>query len=110
MLLVGPIGRGRTKHTILSNITTVFVDVLKLPQCLDDEEILPRPCHNQLGPLVEAVVEDLERFEYVAPVLALVVESLIEHIHHLVEVGRAIEAVSTGPAKTERSSYLLNVI
>jgi hypothetical protein len=107
---VEPIGRGHTEHTILTNIATVFINVLELPQGLDDEEILPRPSNNQLRPLVQAVVEDLERFEYVAPVLALVIESLVEHIHHLVEVGRAIEAVSAGPAKVERLSYLLNVI
>lgn len=105
-----PIERGRTEHTILSNIATVFINVLELPQSLDDEEILPRPSYDQLRPFVQAVVEDLERFEYVAPVLALIIESLVEHIHHLVEVGRAIEAVSAGPAKVERWSYLLNVI
>jgi len=109
-MLVEPIGKCRMEHTILSNIAAVFINVLELSQGFDDEEILPRPSYNELRPLVQAVIEDLERFEYVAPVFALIIESLVKHIHHLVEVGRAIEAVSSEPAKVEILSYLLNVI
>ena len=43
---------------------------------------------------MQAVVEHLERLEDVTPVLSLVVQSLVEHIHDLIEVGRARAAVS----------------
>jgi hypothetical protein len=36
---------------------------------------------------VQTVVEHLERLENVTPVLALVIQSLVEHVHDLVEVG-----------------------
>lgn len=39
---------------------------------------------------MQAVVEDLEGLQHVAPVLPLVVESFVEHVHNLVEVGRAV--------------------
>ena len=38
---------------------------------------------------METVVEDLQRFKDVTPVLALVVQSLIQHIHNFVEICRA---------------------
>jgi hypothetical protein len=43
---------------------------------------------------VQTVVEHLERFQDMTPVLALVIQSLVQHIHDLVEVGRAGAAVS----------------
>lgn len=38
---------------------------------------------------MEAVVQDFQGFEDVAPVLALVIQSLIQHVHNLVEICRA---------------------
>lgn len=38
---------------------------------------------------METVVEHLERLENVTPILALVIQSLIQHIHNLIEIGRA---------------------
>jgi hypothetical protein len=36
---------------------------------------------------VETVVEDLQRLENVAPILSLVIEPLVKHIHYVVEFG-----------------------
>ena len=63
--------------TVLTNIATILIGILELSQCLDDVDVLARPCHNQLGAFVQTVVEDLERFQDVAPVLSLVVQSLV---------------------------------
>lgn len=41
---------------------------------------------------MQAVVHNLQRLEDVSPVLALVVEALVEHVHNLVELGRAVGA------------------
>lgn len=73
--------------TILANISSIIVDILELAQGLDDEDVLSRPCDNQLGSLVKAVVHNLECLQNVSPVLALVIESLVKHIHDLVEFG-----------------------
>jgi hypothetical protein len=76
-------------RTVLANITTLLVEVDELAESTDNVDVLTSPCDTQLGALVKAVVEDLEGFQDVAPVLALVVETLVEHVHDFVEIRRA---------------------
>jgi hypothetical protein len=76
--------------TIQANISALFVDVLELPQGLDDEDVLHGPGDDQFRALVEAVVQDLESLQDVAPVLPLVVQTLVQHVHDLVELGRPV--------------------
>jgi hypothetical protein len=76
MLVVSPALRN-AQPTILSHVATLLVDVLELAQSLDDVDVLTRPRHDQLRALVQAVVKHLERFQYMAPILALVVQSLV---------------------------------
>lgn len=86
------------RPTILPNVTTVLVDVLEFAEGLDDVDVLASPGDYELGALVQAVIEDLERLEDVSPVLALVVESLVNHVHDVVEVvGSAVEDRSAMP-------------
>ena len=80
-----------TSRTILPNVSSLFIEVNEFPQRSNDVDVLSCPCHTEFGALMEAVVEYFERFQYMAPVLALVVESLIEHVHNLVEIGRTVE-------------------
>jgi hypothetical protein len=61
--------------------------VLEFAEGLDDEDVLACPCDDHLGALVEAVIQDLQGLEDVAPVLPFVVEALIYHVHDLVELG-----------------------
>jgi hypothetical protein len=79
-----------TKRTARANIASLFIEVYELPQRLDNIDVLARPRHNQLAALVQAVIQDLQALEHVPPVLALVVEALVEHVHDLVEVGAAV--------------------
>jgi hypothetical protein len=79
---------GQQKPTILPNVTTILVNILELAQCLYHEEILLRPGNHQLRAFVETVIQNLESLQDVSPVLALVVQSLIDHIHDFVELGR----------------------
>jgi hypothetical protein len=76
-------------RTILANITTLLIEVDELAESADDVDVLASPCDTQLGALVKTVVENLEGFQDVAPVLALVVEALVEHVHDFVEIRRA---------------------
>jgi hypothetical protein len=80
---------GGVQRAVLANVTTVLVSILELSQCLDDVDVLARPCHDQFRAFVQTVVQHLERLEDVTPVLSLIVQSLVKHIHDLVEVGRA---------------------
>ena len=75
-------------HTVLANVSTLLVNIYELAECFDDVDILFSPSNNELGTLMQAVVEDLQRFQDVPPVLALVVQPLVEHVHNLVEFGR----------------------
>lgn len=75
------------EHTILPDVAAVVVNVLELAEGLDDEDVLACPCHNHLGSLVQTVIQDLQGLEDVAPVLPFVVETLIYHVHDLVELG-----------------------
>jgi hypothetical protein len=76
-------------RTVLANIATLLVEVDELAESADDVDVLASPCDTQFGALVKAVVEDLEGFQDMAPVLALVVEALVEHVHDFVEIRRA---------------------
>lgn len=62
----------------------------EFPQRLDDVDVLPRPRDDKLAALVQAVVQHFQTLEHVAPILALVVEALVEHIHDFVEVRRTV--------------------
>ena len=95
--------------TVLANIAAILVNMLELPQCLDDVDVLARPCYHQLRALMQTVVEHFERLQDVAPVLSPIVESLIEHVHDLVEVGRAGQLLAQLPRRVTWS-YLLKVI
>jgi hypothetical protein len=81
-------------RTILANITTLLIKINELAEGADNVDVFTSPCDAQLGALVKAVVENFERFQDVAPVLALVVEALVEHIHDFVEIRRAEGIVS----------------
>lgn len=73
--------------TIVSNVLAVLVDVCELAQRLDDKDVLLGPCNHHFGSLVQNVVHNLQCLEDVTPVLALIVQSLVEHVHDLVELG-----------------------
>lgn len=62
----------------------------ELSQSLDDIDIFACPRYDQLGTLMQAVVQNFQALQHVSPILALVVEALIEHVHNFVEVGRAV--------------------
>jgi hypothetical protein len=36
---------------------------------------------------MKTIIQNLEGFKYVTPILPLVVETLIDHVHNLVELG-----------------------
>jgi hypothetical protein len=74
----------------LADIATVFVNILELSQRLDNVDALASPRNNELRAFVQTVVEDLESLQDVSPVLALVVETLVDHIHDIVEFGGTI--------------------
>src|SRR5690242_3127490 len=76
--------------TILTHIVAFFINVLKLAQGLDDVDTLTSPGDNELRPLVQTVVQDLQCLEDMAPVLSLVVQSLVEHVHDVVEIARSV--------------------
>lgn len=100
----------------------------ELPQSLDDVDVLSRPGNHQFRTFVQAVVQYFQALKYVSPVLALVVQSLIKHVHYFIKVGGAVAEeinVSTWngkmPSRVIRDSlsrslttsvlaYLLNVI
>lgn len=88
-----PIEDSRTsiEHTARADIASLFIQVYELPQRLNNVNVLARPRDDQLAALVQAVIQDLQTLEHVPPVLALVVEALVEHVHDLVEVGAAVE-------------------
>lgn len=82
--------------TVLTNITTIFVNIDEFPQRFDNVNVLPGPCNDKFRALVETVVQNFERLEDVSPVLALVIQTLIEHVHDLVEIaGTALRKSST---------------
>lgn len=74
------------RHTVLADVAAVLIDILEFAQGFDDVKVLARPGDDELRTLVQAVIEDLERLEHMAPVLALVVQALVEHVHNLVKV------------------------
>jgi hypothetical protein len=76
----------RGRHTVLSNVTAILINVLELAKGLDDVDVLARPGHDKLRAFVQTVIEDLEGLEDVAPVLALIVEALVDHVHDVVKV------------------------
>lgn len=75
------------KHTILSLITSLLINILKLPERLNDVDIVLRPDNNMFRTLMETVIQHLQRFEYMAPILPLIVQPLIQHIHNFEEIG-----------------------
>src|SRR5213080_328654 len=78
-------------RTVLANISSILINVDELSQCLYNIDILPRPSYHQLGTFVETVIEDFKSFQNVPPVFALIIKSLIQHIHNLIKVVRSIE-------------------
>jgi hypothetical protein len=76
-----------TLLTVLANIPSIFVNMLELPESLDNVYVLARPRHDELGAFVKAVVENLQRLEDMSPVFALVIQSLVENVHDLVKRG-----------------------
>lgn len=92
--------------TICALILANFIDVLELFQRFDDVDVLPagvRPrsaarhsvsrgtaapevLHGILTTSVQAIVEHSERFEDVSPILALVVQSFVQHLDDLDKV------------------------
>lgn len=74
--------------TVLTDVPTIFIDVHEFSKSLDDVNILLSPGDDKFGTLVQAVVQHLECFQDVPPVLALVVQPLVQHVHYFVELGR----------------------
>ena len=74
-----------------SNVSAVIINVLELSERFDDVDILSRPRDCKLRSFVETVIQDLERFENMAPVFPLVIQALVEHIHNLIKVVGTIE-------------------
>lgn len=85
-------GSLRIERTACANIAPLLIKVDELAQRLDDVDILPRPGDDQLTAFVQTIVQHLQALEHVPPVLALVVEAFVEHVHDLVEVGAAVES------------------
>jgi hypothetical protein len=46
--------------TVLAHVTALLIDVLEFSQCFDNINVFARPCDDELGALVQAVVEHLE--------------------------------------------------
>ena len=80
--------------TVLANIPSVLIDILKLTEGLDDVDILPGPRHNHLRSLVETIVQNFQRFENMSPVLSLIIQPFVQHVHNLVEIAMAMEGRS----------------
>lgn len=80
--------------------------MLEFPKCLDDVNVLPRPGNDKLRTLVQAIIEDLQRFQNVAPVLSLVIESLVQNVHDLVESARARCRQRPNPVTDNRTPLL----
>lgn len=70
-------------------VLTGLVEVLEFLEGLNDVQVLTEVEHAVVAPGVKAVVEEGERFEDMTPVLALVVEPLVKHLHDLHKVGSA---------------------
>jgi hypothetical protein len=85
----------------------ILIDVLKLPEGLDDVYVLTRPGYDELGAFVKAVVEHLERLKHMPPVLALVVQSLVENVHDLVERGSTAEISESTSRNNALGGYIL---
>ena len=79
------------QHTACADIATLLVKIYEFPQRLDDVDVLAGPGDHQLTALVQAIIQHLQTLEHVPPVLALVIEALVEHVHNLVEIGAAVE-------------------
>jgi len=47
------------KFTILTNVSTVLVNVLEFSQCLDDVDVFPCPGNDKFRALVQAVIKNL---------------------------------------------------
>ena len=98
-------GTKRRAQTIQADIAPLFVHVLKLPQGLDDVDILPCPSDHELGALVETIIQNLKRFKHMAPVLAFVIQALVKHVHNLVEIGGTItEGIRQAQTKSVRAT------
>ena len=78
------------RRTVLSDISAILVDVLEFSQRLDDVDVLSRPGDHQLRAFVQGIIEDFQGFQDVAPVLAFIIQSLVEHVHDLEKVGGAV--------------------
>ena len=83
----------KKKFTILTNISTTFINILKFAQSLDNVNLLSRPGDNHFRPFMKAIVQDFERFENMTPVLALIVQSLVQHFHDFIKVRRPNQMV-----------------
>lgn len=58
----------------------------ELPQRLDDIEVLSAPENAILATEANKIVQNGQRLSHVSPVLALVVQPLVQHVHDLEEV------------------------
>lgn len=58
---------------------------------------------------MQTVVQNLQTLEDVSPVLALVVEAFVKHVHDLVEVGAAVEgdACNVGHIRARRAPRIV---
>lgn len=85
---------------VRSDILASFINVHKLLECpanvslsrgkrdtelLDDIHVVLEVNHHILTARMQTVVQQRQSFEHMAPVLALVVQPLIEHLHNLDE-------------------------
>jgi hypothetical protein len=78
--------QAHTIHTIHALVLSFLVDVLELAQSLDDVDVVLGPYDNMLGAFVQAVVQHFESLQHVSPILALVVQPFVEHVHDLEEI------------------------
>lgn len=74
-------------HTIVSDISAIVVDMLELAKSLNDEEVLARPGDDHFGSLMEDVIKHFQRLEHMSPILSLIIEALVNHVHDLVKLG-----------------------
>lgn len=73
--------------TILSYIAPFLVYVLEFAKGLDDINALSSPCNDEFRAFVKTIIQNLECFKDVTPVLSFIIQALVDHVHDLVELG-----------------------
>jgi hypothetical protein len=79
--------------TVLTHVPALFVNILELAQGLDNVDIFSGPGNDEFRSFVKTVIQNFQRLKNVTPVLAFIVQSFVEHVHYLVKIARAVDAM-----------------